>query len=151
MVYFSTRNGKETDHMVYAYADDAFTTLTSEPRDLFTYPKPGIGTIDGSAVTPPAPDLTDENTNRDERSNELYLRDRVALGAGTTVNALGNGAAAQVDDPHAIQSLSQLLERMVKESGSVPAVQPVVQDLQTSMIRLALQEPQLVENLQHPS
>lgn len=50
MVYFSTRNGKETDHMVSAYADDAFTTLTSEPRDLFTYPKPGIGTIDGDII-----------------------------------------------------------------------------------------------------
>lgn len=44
----------------------------------------GIGKVDGSAVTPPAPELTDENTNRDERSNELYLRDRVALGADTS-------------------------------------------------------------------
>lgn len=41
------------------------------------------GNIDGSAVVPPAPDLTGENTNRTERSNELYLRDRVALGADT--------------------------------------------------------------------
>ncbi|MCY4754596.1 TonB-dependent siderophore receptor [Pelomonas aquatica] len=42
------------------------------------------GNIDGSVVVPPAPDLTGENTNRSERSNELYLRDRVALGADTT-------------------------------------------------------------------
>ena len=62
-----------------------------------------------------------------------------------------NQVGTQVDDPRTIQKLSQLLERMVKESGSVPAVQPVVQELQTSMIHLALQEPQLVENLQHPS
>jgi hypothetical protein len=47
MVYYSTRNGKETDHMVYSYADAAFTTLTEPPRDLFRYPVPGKGTIDG--------------------------------------------------------------------------------------------------------
>lgn len=62
-----------------------------------------------------------------------------------------NQIGTQIDDPRAIQGLSQLLERMVKESASVPSVQPMVQDLQTSMIRLALQEPQLVDNLQHPS
>jgi iron complex outermembrane receptor protein len=45
----------------------------------------GTGNVDGSAVTPAAPELTDENTHRDERSNELYLRDRVALGADTSV------------------------------------------------------------------
>jgi iron complex outermembrane receptor protein len=45
----------------------------------------GTGNIDGSAVTPAAPELTDENTHRNERSNELYLRDRVALGADTSV------------------------------------------------------------------
>lgn len=44
----------------------------------------GIGRSDGSAVTTPQPALTGENTNRDERSDELYLRDRVALGADTT-------------------------------------------------------------------
>ncbi|MBV8036429.1 TonB-dependent siderophore receptor [Roseateles sp.] len=44
----------------------------------------GIGNIDGTAVTAPQPALTGENTNRDERSNELYLRDRVALGADTS-------------------------------------------------------------------
>lgn len=43
----------------------------------------GTGQVDGSAVTPAAPDLTDENTNRDERTTELFLRDRVALGAQT--------------------------------------------------------------------
>lgn len=45
----------------------------------------GTGNVDGSAVTPATPELTDENTNRDERSKELYLRDRVALGAETSV------------------------------------------------------------------
>ncbi|HEY8877359.1 MAG TPA: TonB-dependent siderophore receptor [Roseateles sp.] len=51
-------------------------------RQAYNYAGPG--NINGSTVTPAAPDLTDENTNRDERSNELYLRDRVALGADTS-------------------------------------------------------------------
>ncbi|HEV6966162.1 TonB-dependent siderophore receptor [Roseateles sp.] len=44
----------------------------------------GVDTIDGNVVTAPQPALTGENTNRDERSRELYLRDRVALGADTS-------------------------------------------------------------------
>ena len=62
--------------------------LTSRFKSRFqrqAYNYAGPGSIDGSAVTPAAPDLTDENTNRDERSNELYLRDRVALSADTSV------------------------------------------------------------------
>lgn len=47
MVYYSTRNGKETDHMVYSYADSAFTTLTAVPKNLFDYPDRTKGTIDG--------------------------------------------------------------------------------------------------------
>ena len=39
----------------------------------------GTGNVDGSLETPAAPELTDENTHRDERSTELYLRDAVAL------------------------------------------------------------------------
>jgi iron complex outermembrane recepter protein len=61
--------------------------LSSQFKSRFqrqAYNYAGTGNIDGSAVTPAAPDLTDENTNRDERSNELYLRDRVALSADTS-------------------------------------------------------------------
>lgn len=61
--------------------------LTSRFQSRFqrqAYNYAGTGNVDGNAVTPPAPDLSYENTNRDERSNELYLRDRVALGADTT-------------------------------------------------------------------
>lgn len=47
MVYYSTRTGKGVDHMVYSYADDAFTTLTTLPVQLFHYPDPTKGTIDG--------------------------------------------------------------------------------------------------------
>lgn len=61
--------------------------LTSQFKSHFqrqAYNYAGTGNIDGSAVTAAQPDLTDENTNRDERSNELYLRDRVALSADTS-------------------------------------------------------------------
>jgi iron complex outermembrane receptor protein len=39
----------------------------------------GVGTIDGGSGVPPDPTLTDENTNRDERSTELHLQDAVTL------------------------------------------------------------------------
>jgi iron complex outermembrane receptor protein len=39
----------------------------------------GTGTIDGTAVVPPDPTLTDENTNRDERSLEWRVQDRMVL------------------------------------------------------------------------
>jgi iron complex outermembrane recepter protein len=39
----------------------------------------GSGSIDGSTRVPPDPSLTDENTNRDERSTELHLQDRLAI------------------------------------------------------------------------
>ena len=61
--------------------------LTSQFKSRFqrqAYNFAGVGNVDGSAVTPPNPALTGENTNRDERSNELYLRDRVALSADTS-------------------------------------------------------------------
>ncbi len=61
--------------------------LTSQFKSRFqkqAYNFTGIGHIDGSVVTAPKPDLTGENTNRDERSNELYLRDRVVLSADTS-------------------------------------------------------------------
>jgi len=40
----------------------------------------GVGSIDGATVVPSDPSLTTPNTNRTERSTELYLRDAVALG-----------------------------------------------------------------------
>jgi iron complex outermembrane receptor protein len=43
----------------------------------------GVGTIDGLSVTPADPSLTDENTQRDERSTEVRLQDQVALGPAT--------------------------------------------------------------------
>ena len=46
-------------------------------RQAYNYA--GTGQIDGSATTPPAPELTDENTNRSERSLEWHLRDHLSL------------------------------------------------------------------------
>lgn len=58
---------------------------------------------------------------------------------------------AQVNDARAVLGLSQLLERMVRESGATPLLQPLVRSLQTCMLRLSLNEPEMAEDLQHPS
>jgi len=42
---------------------------------LQAYNWAGVGNIRGTAMVPAAPDLLDQNTHRDERSTELYLRD----------------------------------------------------------------------------
>lgn len=44
----------------------------------------GTGHVDGTLVTPAAPELTEPNTNRDEHSTEFYLRDAVTFGDGWT-------------------------------------------------------------------
>ena len=44
----------------------------------------GTGNIDGTLVTPPAPDAISPQANRDERSSELALRDAIGFGRGTT-------------------------------------------------------------------
>ncbi|MBT9487365.1 MAG: TonB-dependent siderophore receptor [Rubrivivax sp.] len=58
--------------------------MFSQRQDRFqrqAYNYTGSGRDDGSEQTPAAPDLTDENTNRDERSTEFYLRDTLQLNA----------------------------------------------------------------------
>jgi hypothetical protein len=47
MVYFTVRHKAGQDYMVYAYANDAFTTLETTPQQLFTYPVKDKSTIDG--------------------------------------------------------------------------------------------------------
>jgi hypothetical protein len=47
MVYFTTRIKGEPNFMVYSYANDAYTSLESTPKNLFSYPNPKINTIDG--------------------------------------------------------------------------------------------------------
>lgn len=45
----------------------------------------GTGNSTGTAVTPADPSLTDEGTNRNERSSELFVRDAVGLASDVTV------------------------------------------------------------------
>ena len=44
----------------------------------------GQGNVQGTAFSPADPALTDQNTNRDERSTEFFLRDAVTLTPGLT-------------------------------------------------------------------
>ena len=54
------------------------TTYTARyQRQAYNYV--GTGTIDGTATVPPDPALTDENTQRDERSTEWHVQDVVQL------------------------------------------------------------------------
>ncbi len=61
--------------------------LRSKVRNRFqqqAYNYVGTGNVDGTLVTPAEPSLTDENTDRDERSTELYARDAIALTSNLT-------------------------------------------------------------------
>ena len=49
------------------------------------YNSVGSGTIDGLSQVPADPSLTDENTNRNERSAEVHLQDMVAVGADARI------------------------------------------------------------------
>jgi len=74
----------------------------------FAYNFAGTGTIDGRTIVPPAPDPVFANTNRHERSTELYARDRIRFGGGwaawlglrrtrverSAVDTQGNGATS---------------------------------------------------------
>jgi iron complex outermembrane receptor protein len=52
-------------------------------RQAFNYA--GIGNVEGTLFTPPAPDMSSESTNRDSRSSEAYLRDAIAFDERTTL------------------------------------------------------------------
>jgi iron complex outermembrane receptor protein len=52
-------------------------------RQAFNYA--GTGNVQGTLIVTAAPDLTGENTNRNARSTEAYLRDAIALGEQTTL------------------------------------------------------------------
>ena len=56
--------------------------MQSRVRNRFeqqAYNYVGTGNVEGTLFTSPDPSLNDENTNRDERSTELYARDAIAL------------------------------------------------------------------------
>ena len=59
------------------------TTIRNRFNDqIFTFA--GTGNVAGTLVTPPGPADPSAQTNRDERSTELSLRDAIAFGQGTT-------------------------------------------------------------------
>ena len=49
----------------------------------------GTGKVDGTLVVPPAPDMVLAQTNRDERSSEIALRDAIAFGSSGATAWLG--------------------------------------------------------------
>ena len=49
----------------------------------------GTGNVDGTLVVPPAPDAISPQTNRDERSSEIALRDAIAFGSSGATAWLG--------------------------------------------------------------
>ncbi len=53
--------------------------------NALTYNFAGTGNVEGTAVVPPAPEANATNTNRDEYTTELYLRDAIALDTRTTL------------------------------------------------------------------
>ena len=46
MIYFTMRHGNGRSTLYYAYTDNDFTQLTSEPKQLFEYPDPKIQILD---------------------------------------------------------------------------------------------------------
>ena len=69
-----------TGSVVHALSFGVLGSRTRERFNLQAYNYAGPGRVDGSLSTPAAPVAGDQNTNRDERSTEIYLRDRMQLG-----------------------------------------------------------------------
>ena len=51
MIYFTMRIGNGKSQLYYAYTDDSFTRLVTEPKLLFEYPDPDIQVLDAD-ITP---------------------------------------------------------------------------------------------------
>jgi len=69
-----------TGPLRHAFTLGALETIFTARFQDSAYNLVGVGSIDGSAVVPADPSLTSPNTDRTERSTELYLRDTVSLG-----------------------------------------------------------------------
>ena len=69
-----------TGSAVHALSAGVLSTRFSSSFGRLAYNYVGSGTIDGAASLPADATLTGENTNREERSTELFLRDAVQLG-----------------------------------------------------------------------
>ncbi|MEO8836988.1 MAG: TonB-dependent receptor plug domain-containing protein, partial [Caldimonas sp.] len=74
-----------TGALDHALTADVQRTIVRNRFQDQAYNFAGTGNVDGTLVTPPMPALTTPNTDRDERSTELALRDKVAFGSGTSL------------------------------------------------------------------
>lgn len=70
--------------MAHRYSAGVLSTRFTATFNRQAYNWVGVGTIDGLTLTPPDPSLTDENTNRTERSTEWRLQDAVSLTPSTS-------------------------------------------------------------------
>ena len=71
--------------MEHRFKLGALTTRYGARYGRQAYNYVGSGTINGHSVVPADPTLTDENTQRDERSTELHLQDTISLNGGLRV------------------------------------------------------------------
>lgn len=53
MIYFTMRIGRGKTQLYYAYTDDAFTKLITEPRILFEHPNPKVQILDADIILLP--------------------------------------------------------------------------------------------------
>ena len=74
----------QTGPLIHALTVGALRSTVRNRFQQQAYNYVGTGNVDGTLVTPADPSLTDENTNRDERSTELYARDAIALTSNLT-------------------------------------------------------------------
>jgi iron complex outermembrane receptor protein len=73
-----------TGSLRHALTAGALLTRFTGRFDDEAYNYVGEGSIDGQTIVPSDPSLTSPNTDRNERTTELYLRDAVQFGAGWT-------------------------------------------------------------------
>lgn len=75
----SLRGGLQTGPLQHRLATGVLLSRSRASFQAQAYNYVGSGHIDGQAVLPADPTLAFDNTNRRERSTELYLRDAIAL------------------------------------------------------------------------
>ena len=75
----SVQGKLQTGPLAHAVTLGVLQTRVRNRFQQLAYNFVGTGNVEGTLFTPPDPSLTGENTNRDERSTELYVRDAVAI------------------------------------------------------------------------
>ncbi len=74
----------KTGPFAHEFSVDVQRTLVRNRFQAYAYNFTGTGNVDGTRVTPPAPDAVLTPTNGDERSTELAMRDAIVFGRGST-------------------------------------------------------------------